>query len=99
MNKGLKLSSYARYDEACDRDYMVYEASYSNGFKDYVSREVFRHLKALAIINDEFKISFQDKEQTITFASVEEPYPHIRFSVTRKIKDKDKYDLLKEVLS
>ena len=55
-------------------------------------------LKALEIIKDEFEIDFDDKKQKINIQSVEYPYPHIRFSLTREIKDKCKYDLLKEVL-
>lgn len=57
-----------------------------------------KKLKTLEILKDEFEINFNDKEQTINFQSVEYPYPHIRFSLTREIKDKDKYNLLKEVL-
>ena len=57
-----------------------------------------KELKALEIIKDEFQIDFNDDKQSITLQSIEEPYTHIRFSLTRKIKDKDKYDLLKEVM-
>lgn len=52
MSKILKLNSYSQHDELGDRDYMVYEVEYSDGHKEYVSRDVFRHLKALEIIKN-----------------------------------------------
>ena len=50
MNKILKLNSYSQYDELGDRDYMIYEVEYDDGHKEYVSRDMFRNLKALEII-------------------------------------------------
>lgn len=57
-----------------------------------------RKIRALEIIKSEFEISFDDKNQTINFQSVERPFTYIRFSLTRKIVDKEKYELLKEQL-
>ena len=52
MSKILKLNSYSQYDELGDRDYMVYEVKYDDGHKEYVSRDIFRNLKALEIIKE-----------------------------------------------
>ena len=57
-----------------------------------------KKLKALEIFKVEFSISFNDNKQEITLESIEQPYTHIRFSLTKKIEDKSRYDLLKEVL-
>lgn len=66
-------------------------------FKECLN-EIKKKEKALEIIKDEFQIDFNDKKQTIEFQSVEKPYSYIRFSLTREIKDKSKYDSLKEAL-
>ena len=50
VRKSITLTSYSQHDEFNDRDYMVYEVKYSNGFKEYVSREIFMFLKE--IINE-----------------------------------------------
>ena len=52
MSKILKLNSYSQHDELGDRDYMIYEVKYDDGHKEYVSRDVFRNLKALEIIKE-----------------------------------------------
>lgn len=41
------ISKYAKYDEYGDRDYMVYEVKYKNGYKEFVSREVYNMLEEL----------------------------------------------------
>ena len=51
MKKKIELNSYALTDDF-HGDYMVYEIKYENGYKEYVSREVFNYLKALEIIKD-----------------------------------------------
>lgn len=61
-------------------------------------RNLKKKLKGLEILKEEFKFYFNDEKQTIEINSVEKPYTHIRFSLTRIIKDKEKYDILKEVL-
>lgn len=44
---GVTLSKYAKYDEYGERDYMVYEVRYKNGYKEFVSREVYNMLEEL----------------------------------------------------
>ncbi len=51
MTKRLELNSYSQNDEV-HGDYVVYEIKYADGHKEYVSRSVFRELKALEIIRD-----------------------------------------------
>lgn len=41
---GIKLLTYSLYDEQSDRDYVVYEITYADGHKEYVSRELFNIL-------------------------------------------------------
>lgn len=98
MNEEYELNSYARYDE--DRgDYMVYEVKYANGYKEYVSRNVFRHLKTLKIIKEKnvcFSVlkdsnSIEEYNDIICYhrvssMSFEKPIPLIQ----------EEFDLLKE---
>ena len=55
-------------------------------------------VKCFEILKDEFEFWFNDKEQIIKIQYGEEPYTHIQFGLSKKIKDKAKYDLLKEYL-
>jgi len=74
------------------------ECSYD--IKDTDEYEIIeKTIEALEIIKDEFNIHFNDNKQEITIVSVSYPYSHITFSLTRKIEDKNRYDLLKEVLN
>lgn len=88
MSKILKLNSYSRYDELGDRDYMVYEVEYDDGHKEYVSRDMFRNLKALEIIKDIWGDNIlTDIEKGFVLGQ-----PYI------KLPDKEKCDLLKEMM-
>ena len=95
MSKILKLNSYSQHDELGDRDYMLYEVKYDDGHKEYVSRDIFRNLKALEIIKRNRYEAIQCLAYDIyedyilwynNFAKVEPP-------ITR-----EEYDFLKEVL-
>ena len=43
----ITISKYPKYDEYSDSDYMVYEVTYSNGTKGFVSKEIYEMLEEL----------------------------------------------------
>lgn len=91
MSKILKLNSYSLYDELGDRDYMVYEVKYDDGHKEYVSRDMFRNLKALEII----KTKEIDIRLFNDCPSLDE---YNNWASDESQLTKEEYDLLKEVL-
>ena len=91
MNKEYELNSYAKSDEIRG-DYMVYEIKYANGWKEYVSREVFRKLKALKIIKKKrVNVSLFNNLRSRTM------YNEWVDDKTRNLTETE-FDLLKEVL-
>ena len=100
MSKILKLNSYSQYDELGNRDYMVYEVKYNDGHTEYVSRDMFRNLKAFEIIKDK-KVSvkyFIDLCKNKTY----EEYISIKHNgmdmVCTDDLTQEEYNILKEVL-
>lgn len=93
MSKILKLNSYSQYDELGDRDYMVYEVKYKYGHKEYVSRDVFRNLKALEIIKSTNVPVFFIKRHTYK-EYLESPFSQYK----KEFLSEEEYDLLKEEL-
>ena len=89
MSKILKLNNYSHYDELGNRDYMVYEVEYDDAHKEYVSRDMFRNLKALEII----KNKNVDVNSFVFSSSLEWYNRNNHYSLTQ-----EEYDLLKEVL-
>ena len=94
----LENINYELVRENAELKQMIRNFNEAIGEPTIITPSIEKKLKALKIIKDEFEIDFNDKKQTITLQSVEKPFTHIRFSLTREIKNKDKYDLLKEVL-
>lgn len=96
MSKILKLNSYSKYDELGDRDYMVYEVEYDDGYKDYVSRDNFRKLKALEIIKRNPRHVVDALE---LYNNFDEYYNELVGRIKMYIKSEEEWDLLKEALN
>ena len=93
MNKELKLNTYTMNDEN-HGDYVVYEVKHNDGYKENVSRSVFRKLKALEII-EEKKV---DIPQLLHSKSAQD-YNWCKKWTCQKDLTQEEYDYLKKEVS
>lgn len=97
MSKILELNSYSLYDELGDRDYMVYEVKYDDGHKEYVSRDVFRNIKAFEIIKKR-KVNISLLLKSPTVIEYNEKYNCLISGSIKYLLNQEEYDLLKEMM-